>query len=224
MALTPGTIKIIESRNDLSPYLFHFTKNANAFATLQQILKDGKLLDMSKSGHICFSEAPLTSMGNLFDIFNRHSNPTYAPFGVAINRAKLFDMGARPVIYGGSDEHLLLDESIRWRFQYFNPNITDFTWLRGWRIQLPELNLSFDDMFIITQTEDQLLELTTEEDVLIDTNSMDGQHYMAASSFNARTYKAIALDEMLKLSLLSDHDLRLIIEKQKIGDDAQNQR
>ena len=49
-------LNILASREDISDYLFHFTKGKNAFETLTAILNDGILKDVNNQGYLCFSE------------------------------------------------------------------------------------------------------------------------------------------------------------------------
>lgn len=39
-------VKIIQSREDISDYLFHFTKGSNALKILETIISDRKIKDM----------------------------------------------------------------------------------------------------------------------------------------------------------------------------------
>jgi hypothetical protein len=73
-------------REDLSDYLYHFTKNADAFDTLRTILGEGELKDVGKKGVICFTEAPFPMLINMFGIFSKYVNPLYAPYGIAIKK------------------------------------------------------------------------------------------------------------------------------------------
>ncbi len=109
MALNKTVQNIRLKREDLSDYLYHFTKNANAFNTLKKILGEGKLRDVGNAGVICFTDAPFPVLINMFDIFRPFYDPMYAPYGVAIKKTSLFEAGARPVIYCSSDERLLID-------------------------------------------------------------------------------------------------------------------
>ena len=61
-------LKIIASREDISDYLFHFTKESNAFDSLLKITEDRQLKDIKNNGVICFTEAPITLLKSMFDI------------------------------------------------------------------------------------------------------------------------------------------------------------
>ncbi|MDR7209977.1 hypothetical protein J2W48_001916 [Flavobacterium piscis] len=41
----------------------------------------------------------------------------YAPYGVAIKKDLIFELGGRPIIYGLPEEKEYLHESIVWRFE-----------------------------------------------------------------------------------------------------------
>lgn len=46
-------LKILSAREDISDYLFHFTKGSDAKNTLTSILGDSEIKDV-KRGYICF--------------------------------------------------------------------------------------------------------------------------------------------------------------------------
>ena len=50
---------LVKNRNDLSPYLFHFTKGEDAYNKLVNILNQLKLIS-STHDYICFTETPIT--------------------------------------------------------------------------------------------------------------------------------------------------------------------
>ena len=48
-----STLKaILAAREDISDYLFHFTRGSKAFETLLRILADGELKDIKRNGYI----------------------------------------------------------------------------------------------------------------------------------------------------------------------------
>lgn len=65
----------------------------------------------------------------------------YVPYGIAILKIELFDLGARLVIYGPEVEIYKIDEKIRWRYEQYDPNENDFSWLREWRFNKTEFDL-----------------------------------------------------------------------------------
>lgn len=166
MAFNKTLADIRLKREYLSDYLYHFTKNADAFDTLRIILGEGELKDMGQKGVICFTEAPFPMLINMFGIFMQYVNPLYAPYGIAIKKSVLFELGARPVIYGTANQRCLLDTSIQWRFEPYHPVHHDFTWLREWRIPLRSVSLNPDDCFVITEKENDLSVAFNHEDIL----------------------------------------------------------
>ena len=109
--MTNKTLIIIrELREDISEYLFHFTKGNDAFETLQKILDEGKLRSFNEEKYICFTETPITMLGSFFNYVERtFSTPTIiAPYGIGIRKDVLFKKGARSVIYGTREEKKLL--------------------------------------------------------------------------------------------------------------------
>lgn len=145
-------LHILASREDISEYLFHFTKGKNAFETLRTILNDGKLKDVYKRGFLCFTEAPLTTLYSMFQIFERYDRPMYSPYGVGIKKDLLFNEGCRPVIYGTKEDFVTFPKHLYWRCEEYTPGIRDYTWLREWRIKSASYSLPVD-CIIVTKTE-----------------------------------------------------------------------
>ena len=194
---------IINSREDLSNYLFHFTKRSKDYFTLLDIVNSQSLLDVNNNGVICFTEAPVSMLIPMFKIFERFDEPMYSPYGVAICKDILFDLGARPVIYGDVDELDLLDESIRWRFEPYEPGVKDFSWLREWRVPVSEIKLNKENCFLVVNKTEELSLLYDEDDVRdidIDGCVADGQFWASVTGEIGRQFKGIALEEL--------HDLR----------------
>lgn len=152
-----GTKKIISTREDLSDYLFHFTKGPDAFNTLCEILRSGEIKDIKKRGFLCFTETPLSMLRPMFEYYTHNfpDNPQLAPYGIGINKNLFFQKGGRPVIYGAKDEKKLLDSSIHWRFVETNLPIPDFSWLREWRIKRSKISFSNKGVIVITNTESE---------------------------------------------------------------------
>ncbi len=155
---------IVSSREDISEYLFHFTKGKDAIYTLKAILSQ-QCLKKGEKNPICFTETPLFFLPRMFELFikNYPNNPMYAPYGIRFKKDYIFALGGRPAIYGKKEEEDLLPEELKWRFVEYNPNHKDFTWLREWRINIPELFFDNNDCIIITKDETQLFELSQEE-------------------------------------------------------------
>lgn len=106
-------LQIIESREDLSDYLFHFTNGKNAKETLKKITSEQAVRDVNNKGVICFTEAPLLSLVRMFDIFDKYESPMYAPYGIGVKKEDFFKLGGRPVIYGLPEEKEYLNELIQ---------------------------------------------------------------------------------------------------------------
>jgi len=215
-------LKIIESREDISDYLFHFTKGCNAFDTLVEIVKGKQLVDINNHGVICFTEAPITLLNDMFAIFERYSKPMYAPYGVAIRKDLLFYLGARPVIYGLPEEKNQLAESIRWRFEEFIPNTKDFTWLREWRLNQNTLELTKENYFIITKSQDEFESLAFSEESIagidIDGCVDDGQFSGIAIGNYEREFKGISMQEIFEYNKLSKSEIDSMIKGQDFSD------
>jgi hypothetical protein len=206
---------ILESRYDLSDYLFHFTKGENAKETLTRILTDKKIKDINIRGAICFTEAPLPSLVKMFDVFAKYSSPMYAPYGIAVLKKDLFDLGARPVIYGPADEKILLDKSIHWRYESYIPHDHDFSWLREWRIKT-DVKLDNSKSFVITNTKQEELDHSFEEgDIDVDGCIADGQFWPEYK----REWKSISIETLREVSIFSNDKLKEDINKQSLGDE-----
>lgn len=215
-------LKIIASREDVSDYLFHFTKGSNAFETLLKIAEDRHLKDVNNNGVICFTEAPLTLLKDMFDIFSNYKEPMYAPYGVAIKKQDLFQLGARPVIYGAMEEMDILPEKMRWRFEEYIPNIKDFTWLREWRLKESVLELEPENSFIITKTKGEYESVAFSDDRFADIDFdgcvEDGQFWGTATGYFERGYKGISIEDIVEFNKLSKVEVDNIITKQDFDD------
>jgi len=215
-------LKIIKSREDISDYLFHFTNGKNARDTLEKITKEKCLRDVNNRGVICFTEAPLLSLTNMFKLFEQFENPMYAPFGIALKKKVLFDLGARNVIYGLADEKRYLHNSIKWRFEEYEPSRKDFAWLREWRVPLKTIQLTIDNSFVITKTKKDLHKLTFNEDNLLDVKFdgcvSDGQFWGSATGVAGRSFKGISVEDIDELNAMSKLDVEKLIEKQDRND------
>ncbi len=191
---------IIASREDISEYLFHFTKGKEAISTLKNILSQQSLKKGEKNP-ICFTETPLFFLPKMFELFIKSypHNPMYAPYGIGFKKDYIFALGGRPAIYWKKEEMDLLPEELKWRFVEYNHNYKDFTWLREWRINIPELFFDKNDCIIITRNEAQLFELTQEEgeleEFIID-YIKDGQYIIEShqARIPMKHYKGVNLE------------------------------
>jgi hypothetical protein len=216
--------QISQSREDLSEYLYHFTSKRDAFDTLVKIIEVNALKDIRSKGVICFTEAPLTLLVKMFDIFATYDNPMYAPYGIAIKKSAIFDIGGRPVIYGTALEKNLLDQSIQWRFEEYHPTTRDFSWLREWRIQKDKIELNKDDCFIITKTKDELaLEFDHDDigEIEFDGCVADGQFHGYAYTTVPRRFKGVSLEEIREFNSLSKEQIASILASKNFSDETQ---
>ncbi len=146
-------------RLDISPNLIHFTSDVSdeaAYQRLQKIIYEKTLLGSGRliKGSfpcVCFSEAPLSSLGE--GLLNEDYYSRYSPFGIMVAKKWLFAQGGRPVIYQTNAEYDALPKSHRWRHMLYEIRegfeFSDFTWEREWRIPCERLELSSVDAKIV---------------------------------------------------------------------------
>ena len=215
-------LNIIKSREDISDYLVHFTTGKYAFGTLKKIIESGAIIDINGRGCICFSETPITLLTNMFNLFTVYPNPIYAPYGIAIRKKLLYNLGARPVIYGSLDEEEILPDALRWRFEQYIPDIKDFSWLREWRLKEKEIKLDAEDCFIITDKKKELEGILFDEDNIVEVEFdgcvSDGQYWGSATAILGRTFKGVSFEDIFALNRLSKTELDKLIESQSLED------
>lgn len=191
-------IKIFNDiREDISDYLFHFTKGEDAFITLEKIIHDGAIKDINQTGRICFTEAPIHMLEKYFKfVAEKYRVPKIlAPYGVGLKRDWLFEMGARPAIYGKLEEKQELPKSLEWRFVPVNPPVTDWLWLREWRINIPEVSFKPEDIIIVTNIEDEQalfwkIEIDNPYDEPLDESMIEFK----------KVYRTIAIEQLSELN------------------------
>lgn len=212
-------LRIIASREDISDYLFHFAKGSDAFKTLVKMTQDMKLIDVKSRGVICFTETPVTLLRRMFDIFTDYREPMYAPYGIAIKKQDLFELGARPVIYGNLGEKKVLPEEMRWRFEEYIPGTKDFTWLREWRLKAGVLNLNPENSFIITGTKSEC-EAIAFDDINIEFDGCvsDGQYCGTVVGNFKRNFKGISIEDIDEFNKLSKIEVDKMIQKQNLDE------
>lgn len=205
-------LKIRDLREDISEFLFHFTKGGDAFETLQKILDEGKLRSFNEDRYICFTEAPITMLCGFFKYVERtYSAPTIiAPYGVGIKKDVLFQKGARPVIYGTREEKKLLPEKLQWRHVNMNLPDYDFSWLREWRIKCNYIKFKPEHIIVITRTTDEQLLL---HKVIIDNPDNYSKIDESMVDFQ-RIYRGVSLEE-LNNSVNNKRDLAILLENQE---------
>ena len=211
-------LKIFRLREDLSDYVFHFTKHRNASETLKKILDEERLKDIGKNGHICFSESPLPLLPSMFKLFKKYEDPMYAPYGIGIRKDTFWKMGGRPVIYGEKEEYNLLAPELKWRFQIMQPNNYDFSWLREWRIPVPEIDLSKIDCFVVVDTANDIESLYNQlfdfDDIEIDAQPEDGMCHVEYLGYFTRKYKIVSMEEIENINNMSKKDLEQLLKEQ----------
>lgn len=145
----------MQSRNDISDKLIHFTSGENyndAYNRLRKIINDGHLIANGtkiKGGYkcVCFTEAPLVSLQG--GLVNPNAYSRYSPFGILFEKKWIYKQGGRPVFYQSDEEFQLLPESLRWRHMRYEPDDIDFSWEREWRIHCEHLVFSPENAVII---------------------------------------------------------------------------
>lgn len=191
-------IKIFNDiREDISDYLFHFTKGEDAFLTLGQIITEGAIKDVNKNGYICFTETPIYMLENYFKfIAKQYKVPKIlAPYGIGLKRDWLFNQGARPVIYGLPNEKKDLPENLRWRFVSVSPPNRDWLWLREWRINTVAVEFKPEDIIIVTNIEDEQalfwkIEIDNPYDEPLDESMIEFK----------KVYRTIAIEQLSELN------------------------
>lgn len=198
--------EILSIREDISDYVFHFTKGVEGLSTLITILKQKKIKDIHGTGFICFSEAPITMLPPMFNLFKRYPIPMYAPYGIGIPKEVLFRIGGRPVIYGDDADLVFLPEEMAWRFVKYEPRTNDFSWLREWRLPHSELNLNKDSLIIIDRHEDldKISEFVFElEDIDIDAEPEDGGCTTFYTGLFSRKYKVVSIEDISEVNRMT---------------------
>ena len=215
-------LNIISSREDISDYLFHFATGSKGNETLDKIIESQSIKDIKNKGCICLTEAPITLLTGMFGIFNKYYDPMYAQYGIAIKKDVLFNLGARPVIYGTINEKNQLGESLKWRFEEYIPHLKDYSWLREWRINEKEIKLDSNNCFIITKTKEELYKIVFSADKIIDVELdgcvADGQFWGSATGIFERAFKGISFEDLEELNELTKAELDKLLEAQSLDD------
>lgn len=153
-------------RNDLSNKLIHLTRDfegINGRDRIVSILVDQNLKGSNndiRGGYkcVCFSEAPISSIGLI--LANGHEDIRYSPYGLIFPKEYLFEVGARPVIYQPNSDYDLLPDDLKYRhvrFELFSDKKkNDFTWEREWRIKTENLPIQSNAVTIIVPTRDEM--------------------------------------------------------------------
>lgn len=206
---------------DLTPYLFHFTGGSNPIANMKSILGQKKIV--SGRGFICFTDSPLTMLGEQLRYMDKFPKPMYSQFGIGFIRDVLVrEHGCRPVIYGDKNEQKLIDSSLNWRFEPLDIVGHDFTWLREWRIAGGEFDFSGikqSNIVVVAPNEEALHEITMDVDVDVefDYDNFTKESYPYSVYTVRRIWKGIPLSQAA--SFKDDNEMLQVIENQKIGEE-----
>ena len=213
---------LVKNRNDLSPYLFHFTKGEDAYDKLVNILNQLKLISNTHD-YICFTETPITHFRENLLYMNRFYKPMLSFYGIGFRRNLLIrDFGAKSVIYGDKkDEENLKKIDMDWRFEKLNVLTHDFTWLREWRIrhEFDFSSISPEDIIIIAKTDDEVKNLCSMqelEDIDYEYEPEIGECTIWPMFSNIRGWKGISIEHVEKLA--SDKEVDSYSKSLKIGD------
>lgn len=213
---------LVKNRNDLSPYLFHFTKGEDAYDKLVNILNQLKLISNTHD-YICFTETPITYFRKNLLYMNRFYKPMLSFYGIGFRRDLLIkDFGAKSVIYGDKmDEANLKKVDMDWRFEGLNVQTHDFTWLREWRIrhEFDFSSISPEDIIVIAKTDDEvknLCSLQELEDIDYEYEPEIGECTIWPMFSNIRGWKGISIEHVDKLA--SDKEVDSYSKSLKIGD------
>ena len=213
---------LVKNRNDLSPYLFHFTKGEDAYNKLVNILNQLKLIS-STHDYICFTETPITHFRENLLYMNRFYKPMLSFYGIGFRRDLLIkNFGAKSVIYGDKmDEANLKNVDMDWRFEELNVLTHDFTWLREWRIrhEFDFSSISPEDIIVIAKTDDEvknLCSLQELEDIDYEYEPEIGKCTIWPMFSNIRGWKGISIEHVEKLA--SDKEVDSYSKSLKIGD------
>ena len=205
---------LVKNRNDLSPYLFHFTKGEDAYDKLVNILNQLKLISHTHD-YICFTETPITHFSENLLYMNRFYRPMLSFYGIGFRRDLLIkDFGAKSVIYGDKmDEANLKKINMDWRFEELNVLTHDFTWLREWRIR-HEFDFSS-----ISKTDDEvksLCSLQELEDIDYEYEPEIGECTIWPMFSDIRGWKGISIEHVKRF--VSDKEVDSYSKSLKIGD------
>lgn len=217
--------EIRSKRNDLSPFLFHYTKN---FETLKLIVQQMRL--KANLNYICFTEAPLVHSIELFRYFHSFQpnsyypnlKPMYEPYGIGISREFLFNKGARPLIYCSLEELNLLPVEFKWRSMELNMVEYDLSWLREWRINGHEFDFSDyrNEIIVITLSEKELKEICADDlfDVDFSYEHEIGECIPSINAYKKRIFKGIAIQNIVQNSFISDLQIKYYTSKQEFDE------
>lgn len=213
---------LVKNRNDLSPYLFHFTKGEDAYNKLESILNQLKLISNTHD-YICFTETPITHFKENLLYMNSFYKPMLSFYRIGFKRDLLIkDFGAKSVIYGDKiDEENLKKIDMDWRFEELNVLTHDFTWLREWRIRhyFDFSSISPEDIIIIAKTDDEvrnLCSLQELEDIDYEYEPEIGECSIWPMFSNIRGWKGLSIEQVGRF--VSDKEVDSYAKSLKLND------
>lgn len=206
---------------DLTPYLFHFTGGSDPAGNMKSILSHKKLI--SSKGYICFTDSPLTMLGELLKYMDKFPRPMYSQYGIGFVRDVLIrDLGCRPVIYGDENEKKLIDATLHWRYEPLDIVSHDYTWLREWRINGDVFDFSAispSNVVVVAPNEEALLDLSADVEFDVDfdydSDSKESHPYLVHTL--RRIWKGIPLSQAA--SFKDDNEMHEALETQEIGEE-----
>lgn len=184
--------KRISNRTDMAARITHLTKGDNdeqAFENLWKILCDKRLIGSGRNGYIvgnesavCFQDMPLVSIAeNLLFEDELDNCIRYSWFGLRFNKVRMHRTGARPVIYGKTEElKSILPTTEYWRIVNLDldeDNLVDWSHEREWRIK-GDYQFNYNDIEILVKNDEfykKLIKKCLEEnrtDILLECNGI----------------------------------------------------
>lgn len=205
----------------MTPYLFHFTGGSDPAGNMKSILSHKKLI--SSKGYICFTDSPLTMLGELLKYMDKFPRPMYSQYGIGFVRDVLIrDLGCRPVIYGDENEKKLIDATLHWRYEPLDIVSHDYTWLREWRINGDVFDFSAispSNVVVVAPNEEALLDLSADVEFDVDfdydSDSKESHPYLVHTL--RRIWKGIPLSQAA--SFKDDNEMHEALESQEIGEE-----
>ena len=142
-------------REDLSNRLIHLTRDFEGISGKDRflsILGSKKINGGERNGSrcVCFSEAPISSLGRI--IASKNQQIRYSPYGFMFAKKYLFELGARPAIYQSKEEYNCLSEEIKYRHvtvDFSGESDVEYMWEREWRIKTDSLSISPEEVTLI---------------------------------------------------------------------------
>lgn len=155
----------ISNRSDLVARITHLTRgdtDDEAFDRLWKILLEKKIIGSGTEGYIvgdkkavCFQEVPLSSIAeNLIFEDSLGGKNRYSHFGLRFNKIRMYRIGARPVIYGKTEElKRMLPRDEYWRIVNMDldsESVVDWSHEREWRL-VSDYHFKYSDTEVIVK-------------------------------------------------------------------------